>query len=529
MKRIIISLISVLCGIGVNAQSLNSTVDVSNDFLTSFDSNSKSDISMCVPDSLLQFNKDFDYAVFDNPFKGSYEFSPYSVQLKPEAGDYGVRRFYLRAGAGWQMHPVLDAVFSPEIKKNKALKLSIYQKGDGFFGRYYDSNGNRLEDNHINFQERFGANLHIDKESLKVRLNAAYDGIYAGEVSKPRMMHGADVKFDLETFKSKYFAYKLDFAYKFAGLEKENWNFANLGMSFVPKTEKAFLFPIDLKVQYATGSYLACAAPHVRFMLGTIDITAGARFTLWSPRDKASYFRINPDVHANLNIAKAVTIHLDVEGGQNLISANDVLHHNPYLMNGANTYSDETIRFNGGVKARIGGFFEFDIDGGYSILDAYPLDALSVLKLGRISMSMAYYEPFKFNMAYADAVLSYRSERLNADAGLHYRFTNLKGEFQCFDLPMFSGSARVTYNWERRIFVGIGAEFSTERAGAFINDESRAYLPWYVDLGASAEYRITREFGVWLRGTNLLNRMIMRTPSYIEKGINVTGGISLNF
>lgn len=528
MKRILISLTSVLCCVALNAQSLNSTVDVSNEYLSTFDANSKADIKMQVPDSLLQFNKEFDYMVFENPFKGSYEFSPYSVQLIPEVGNYGTRRFYMRAGAGYQMYPVLDAVYSPELKDNPNLKLSIFQKGNGFVGRYCDSKGEMLSETCMNLSERLGMNLHFDDRNMKLRLNAAYDGVYSGEVSNLRMMHGADLNFGLATFRNKYFSYKLDLAYKFANLSRENRHFADVGMTFEPKTEKTMKFPVDVKAQFASGAFLAGAAPHIRLMLGTVDLLAGAKFTFWSPDKENKYFRIAPDIHAAINIVDAVSVYADVDGGQTLISANDILHCNPFVDNTNHTWSDETIRFNGGVKGRIGGGFEFDINGGYSIRDASPLDCLSSLDLGRLTVYYVEYKPVKFNVAYANAVLSFSNERLDMDAGVHYRFTNLTGNFEVFDLPMLSGTARVTYNWQKRIYVGVGIEGSSDRAGAIIKDDIRSYLPGYLNLGASLEYRLTREFGIWVRGTNLLNNMIMRTPSYIEKGINIIGGISLN-
>ena len=518
-------MISVLFCLGSYAQKLNSTVDVSNDYLSSFGAFSKTDIAMCIPDSLLQFNKDFDYTVFENPFKGSYEFSPYSVQLKPEAGDYGVRRFYLRAGAGWQMYPVLDAVYSPELKDNPALKLSVYQKGGGFFGKYCNSNGEKLDDNYLNLSERFGSVIHYDTKGMSLRFDAAYDGVYGGVVSDPTLMHGADVSLDLRTLGNRFFAYRLKLDYEFSSVRKVNENYADMLMTLEPKTRKALSFPFDIRAQYTGGKYLASVIPHIRLRYSWVDLTIGAKLTYWNGGEKK--FKINPDVHVSFNVKDAATIYLDADGGQNFISTSEVLHYNPQITAPSFTHCDETARFNAGVRGRIAGSFEYDVNGGFTFYNEAPLDYLIQPESG--SLNVVCLNLVKYNLAYANAVLSYKSERLDVDAGLHYRFTNLQSDFKAFDLPMFSGSLRITYNWQKRIYVGVGAEGSSERAGAYINKTTRSYLPWYVDLGASAEYRITREFGVWVRGTNLLNRTIMRRPLYVEKGINVTGGISLNF
>ena len=58
---------------------------------------------------------------------------------------------------------------------------------------------------------------------------------------------------------------------------------------------------------------------------------------------------------------------------------------------------------------------------------------------------------------------------------------------------------------------------------------SDVYLPYYVDLGAYAEYVVNGKFSVWLRGGNLLDMEIQRNPLFAEEGINLTAGISLSF
>ena len=87
------------------AQNLNPTVQVTNAYDNKLMDISKHSLQMAVPDSLLRFDWDFNYSVFDNPYKGAYEFNPYIIDMKPEASVYDGKRLLLSAGVGYTIHP----------------------------------------------------------------------------------------------------------------------------------------------------------------------------------------------------------------------------------------------------------------------------------------------------------------------------------------------------------------------------------------------------------------------------------------
>ena len=97
---------------------------------------------------------------------------------------------------------------------------------------------------------------------------------------------------------------------------------------------------------------------------------------------------------------------------------------------------------------------------------------------------------------------------VQADAGLN--------------LPDFTAEGSVTYNWAERIYVGVSADFASERAAFFV-------VPSYVDLGVSAEYRFDRRTSFWAKGGNLLNQTIQKSLTRAENGVYFTAGICLNF
>ena len=70
------------------AQNLNPTVEVTNAYAREASGIEKPSQLRDVPDSVLRFNLDFDYAVNETPYRGAYEFKPYLVQLRPQARSF---------------------------------------------------------------------------------------------------------------------------------------------------------------------------------------------------------------------------------------------------------------------------------------------------------------------------------------------------------------------------------------------------------------------------------------------------------
>ena len=58
-------------------QNLNPTVEVTNAYEGGPSAIAKPAQQLAVPDSVTRFNLDFDYSVFEKPYQGAYEFTPY--------------------------------------------------------------------------------------------------------------------------------------------------------------------------------------------------------------------------------------------------------------------------------------------------------------------------------------------------------------------------------------------------------------------------------------------------------------------
>ena len=123
MKKLIISMAAVFAVAALNAQNLDPTVEVSRVYEGKLIEVHKPAIEMAVPDTLYRFDLDFGYSVFDKTYKGSYEFNPYMLDMRPESNLQSPSQFYLKAGAGYTLHPTFDLLWSPEF--NKPLSVNV--------------------------------------------------------------------------------------------------------------------------------------------------------------------------------------------------------------------------------------------------------------------------------------------------------------------------------------------------------------------------------------------------------------------
>ena len=71
-------------------QNFNPTVEVTNTYQGNASEVHKPLLGMNVPDSLLRFDLDFDYEVFEKPYQGAYSFKPYMLNMRPAKDALGL-------------------------------------------------------------------------------------------------------------------------------------------------------------------------------------------------------------------------------------------------------------------------------------------------------------------------------------------------------------------------------------------------------------------------------------------------------
>lgn len=547
MKRTLTILAVLVAGFPLCAQNLNPEVHVTNDYSAHMGDAVKNGVEMAAPDSLFKFDYKFNYSVFESPYKGSYEFSPYSIQVTPAVEERVPARLYLRAGAGFTLHPELDVTYAPVSRED--LQISIFNSARGYYGPYRQMDTYLRADNTASavngydFKETLGAEGRLSRKDFILDFKAGYDGIAAGAdyglvtyFLRSSMYNSAYAGARMRsTGDSKgFFMYDVSLDYRF-GMDRlydnaldVNEHIVNLAASLEPAIMTDYVFRVDFgidadKCSGALDAFLArfYATPHFDFELGPVSLSLGA---MMSAADK---LHVYPAVNMSWPaINDWLTLFAGVNGGEKFNgyhSFKTANHHFHAECVDAPAISREVVDASAGVRGHLANSLQYSVKGGYSVRRN------DVLYMGNylIKEQIGYAD---YNLAHFDAQLDWASDRFNADFAANLGFMDFKGgwaaERQFFKLPMLTAKARGVYNWNDRFFLGANAEFSSSSVSR--PGDTELVLPWFVDLGVEADYRFNSKWAVWLKGGNLLNQDVRRSPLYSQKGIVLTAGIALS-
>lgn len=544
MKKIyLFVLASIICST-LSAQNLNPEVEVTNEYEARMSGLLKNGFDMTVPDSLRQFSTDIDYSVFATTYKGAYDFTPYQINVTPEAGGSNATRLYLRAGAGYSFHPVLKAAFAPAMDGN--LKNADYLDFHGYGGKYGRADAGADYDGH-DYNLGVGGNLRLHKEKFDIFGELGYNGIYTADDIVKSGFHdislGGRIASNDPGLKMPY-GFKTELAYAADRFSTPGWDplgeFSYLIDGTVsPELAEVFDLAIDVHTQ---GSFysrrfapllLSWLAPKAVFEWDALRLAAGVKVCI------GGGFGLYPDVMANYRIAGGlVDVYAGVSGGRNAFDYSSIKTANHWV-NPDYFPSDETASIDAmkvsveRINARIGfrgsvaGRFQYDVCGGWASYANAVMDALGVSQ--DISIAGKMYVPgieyADYNAAYVKMDADWVSDNLDVSSDVLFRKSNITANDTYLGIPALQGTLSAIYNWNRRVFAGVRAKGQTGRPSTVWDDKG------FLDLGLYGEYALMPELSVWLQAGNLLNSDIALSPTHIPGGdglkMHFTGGICL--
>jgi hypothetical protein len=516
---------------GLGAQNLNPEVQVTNEYETQLNDVVKQGPNMTVPDSMLRFDYHFDYSVFDSPYKGSYEFTPYSVSITPTAGGYDGRKLYLRAGAGWVLKPELDFVWSALDGKKAAV--GVFAKGNGFYGKYlgvapdtFISDKSVLY-NGFDFGTTAGVDTRFNIGKSVLRAEIGYDGIFTGHEKDHGMTgHAPYALVRMGSNSAADFSYNASVLYRYVNDYKEGWGKAEdhevrveVGLS--PYHNEKTGIALDLLYAYNKWYMGASLKPHLFYSTRNWDFDAGFRVG-WHTEPDQGKFNICPDVRATLHLLnRQLDVYAGAVGQEHLPGYWDykTRAHRYFL-----TYAEpepyrEIADLFLGVKGFTGFGLKGDLKAGYIFLEHAPFWAVSAD--GRETLLFQ-----DCGLLHADLDLAWSSQRIDTEASVHYKWLPEGVGDRVFEPAAVTAHAMFQYNWMKRIYAGISGDMSTARK-ATVGDNV-VEMPWYIDLGIFAGYKLNSKVGFWLKGTNLLNQEIRQSPVYCQYGPSVIAGVTLS-
>lgn len=546
MKRINLAIaVMALCA-PLSAQNINQSVQVTNEYESRFSDFQKTGPSLQVPDSLYRFDYSFDYSVFETPYKGSYEFSPYRISVTPEARLYDGSKFFLRLGAGYTIHPQFEMAW--QMLQTPDFAIGVFAEAGGYAGRYSRRGVAESFSGH-DLNGRIGLGGQYLRPAVRLSYHFGYEGIFAGEGgAEPYFRSGFSSVIAAGRIQSRerpgnQMFYDIDLQYRYSSdggrsegkVSASGENNLRVAVSAGPVLASKYRILIDglfeleslrgddyYKVADSHGELfggmrmasLGSIKPHVDFLLGPVRLDAGVRVDYSKGTDQGA-FSVSPDVTARMALLDAdMELVAGVSGGQYIQSHYAVkqLNHFAFMMGSSAKISREKLHVRAGLQGHAASRLQYELEAGYVSYQGMPLASLyGVL-------------PVDYNAAYVQGRFSWRGPRLELDADAKYSYLRLNTLCAAFAPPAFVGELRGRYNWENRTWAGLFVEAQSSRLSLASDG---VWIPWFANLGLTFEYRIDARWTFWAEAGNLLGMAIERAPGFIEKGQYGTVGFSL--
>lgn len=568
-------------------QNFNPTVEVTNTYQGNASEVRKPLLGMNVPDSLLRFDLDFDYEVFEKPYQGAYSFKPYMLNMRPAKDAWRGRQLYLKAGAGYTLHPQFEFVFSPE--QSGPFQMSVYASHKSYFGNYHEIKP-ELQDGLYRMKKsggKFGGYDALTSAGFDGRYNwdrtiLSFGIGYYGLAAKDSVMSRSYNAFDFNARvrsnndSESYFLYDIGLRGRVANdgldyksfsfpdgvtVDKQNENWVLLDGLVGPVVNNSRSILVGFEAESASYSRFydgnvgrVALIPSYRFKSGRWNLNLGVKleFMFRNDADTLSFGKMGggkgqivyPDAHISFAAGGNVALYADATGGSRLNTYSSQISENHHLNPSflvAPVYElitplvDNTVEK---VNARIGvrgsaaSSFQFDVNGGVGLYGNALMESGFFNADGDLVPSLTYSD---INLIYANVLLGWKSNRVKVDADFRYRgvsFPDKDAMNLGFALPKYSGGLRATYDISSRLYAGVAMEASSWREGKCVSAVSeelaKVRVPGYVDLGVNCGYKFNRKLEFWLESGNLLCQAIQRNPFYAEKGPWVTAGVSLN-
>ena len=552
MKRGVIIFAALFSGALLCAQNsnLNPTVQVTNTYESRIQNVDRQVMKVAVPDSLYKFDLNFNYTGFENPYKGNEEFNPFFTELDIAERTLKSKDLYLKVGAGYSLHPVLD--FAYGFKPQGRFRAGVFAHHNSYYGDYYREC--KWQDNLKGYDAvtKVGFNARSDWEKLSLIAGAWYDGIHTQNnfhVKDTRNFNAASAALKVV---SNYDADDVPWKYEFTA------GYSYGGNGFVYKGAKGFgeehsinvsgtgnfkvrnsLIELAVGCDVKTGTFLnpysgytVDLTPRYYYISDRIDLGVGLDFLISGGHnvqevrniaDDPEYFALWPSVDFTW---RAVPTYLDVfvksQMKGSLYGQGDIARDYRFFLMNENDETQfrisKTRTIDVGLKGDVCEKFSWKVKASYEWISNAVNAAVTDLDNSYVMLVCdSAVHDFNFGVD-----LKARFGGFTLDGDVTYNLYLNPKNYRVVP-PAWIANLRLEYEFLNRAGVYVGAEYKS----AYKADKYT--VPDWINLYIGAEYKLTNKLKIFLNGRNLLNRQCQFIPMYAEKGVAITVGAVLNF
>lgn len=465
---------------------------------------------------------------------------------------------YLKAGIGSWVSPYID--FAHSSGSNEAVfNASIFHLSsfrnipDYSPSPYSNSRVNvgwkKLMNNHVfsisagyglNTNRYYGykpddfPNVTMDEDNLKQMFNLikATVGFKSQYKKESKLHHAFNVSayYYFDKYKTSETNAQFDFDLHKAFSVTKLLNFQHLGLE-----GKVEYYGNKDTIQSNTDVLIE-GTPYFKAKYGIVNFLIGLRFAYLSSNN--SIFAFNPIVKVDINvIPEALTIYAGIGGGLEKNSFLNLSDRNPWVSSVIPLkWQNNKFDISGGVRGNIARQLGFNLQVRFvSFKDMGFFVNTSESKIWGPPIPMN-----KFNVFYDDGNVTNFSGELTYQFGTDIKIW-LNGEYNIYNLdslpqpyhkPISLVSLGGSWLIKKKVNVWLEGTFVGQRYA--VNNEllivaQEITLDGFFDLNLGVSYNITKDFSVWLSGTNLLNKNYQRYYNYPVQGLEIMGGIGLRF
>lgn len=524
MKRHISSILTLLLsGTLLPAQNLTPNVVITNEFEGKVLEASKDTFSPTVPDSVLTFDWDFDYSVFDSPYRGSYTFSPYGIAVSKSPSEIQMKRFYLKAGAGYTFHPELYFSFNPALKGS--FSCALENDFHGYSGPYVGT-GERFHG--YDMSENIAFKGLVDLKSHILSFGAGYGFIAAGDTLMDRFLQTADLSVAIRSNAGPYSRSRYSGGLYSRYISDRIGSTAPYGMLFGGD----FSYDYSLSDNSGLGMLLAAKfytaeprpalirlRPSYRLRIKDFELDLGARADIVA--EMGDNWPVFPDIRVRKSLVKDKLYGTaSVSGGSELMDVADIVSMYHHTSCTSPMLQTEGIRTQLSFDGRLFKGLQYRLDAGFVHYSKGVLESTPSLDSGIETLVTESY-----NETYLRTSLRWIGDRVEASENISLSaFSGIDG----IAPSPFTTDGHLDVYVTRRFSAGARMYTALSRKGVCAFSGESVTIPGFVDLDLQAEYRVRGDFAVWFKAGNMLAQPVRRSLLHAEPSFNLMGGIVLN-
>jgi len=450
---------------------------------------------------------------------------------------------YISAGVGNYSSPFLDAYATTKRDKERFYGLKLFHQsfGQGSVDKKNSAGGNtelRL------FGKTFGKQASLGGFVNYESIGTYFYGYTPGtDINRDLIRQSYSIFSlggDVENSKSSEFSYKLkgSFSYlndHFQAKESE----VDLGFSSdyeVSKTSKIILASDyflmsrkDVLVEAKPRHIFKVKGAYQFFPIEDLTMTVGANVVFENDtigKDKSVH--VYPDVRASYPISQSVEVYAALTGDIDKVSLHTLAHENPWLNSNIGvSNTNRSVEFLGGLKGKLGSKVAFGT--GLSVANLKELYFYQNDPADRSKFITVFDEG--------------NTKRTNFFAELGFSHAEvvrmlLRGDFygystdevpEAWHRPKYRVSFNSSYNLYSKFLFSADLIMQGGAKALNVDNGTTVELDAAVDLNLKASYFLSKQFSLFLKGSNLLANEYQLYLNYPVRGLQVLGGVTWVF